>query len=106
MRLQGGTGWATEGERRERDRQLHLRTSWGGGGSVPTDMLLFVNAVDCFGNTAMHMAVVYGRRAVVDWLMTKPEGRQSLELYQLRRLHPAYAGSPPRQRGTVPAHPV
>ena len=47
MRLQGGTGWATEGERRERGRQLRLRAAWGGGGRrAPTDVSLFVNAVE------------------------------------------------------------
>ena len=40
----------------------------------------FVNAADSFGNTAMHMAVINNRPAVIDWLMTLDEGRPSLEM--------------------------
>ena len=57
MRLDGD-GWLTAEEAAERDRQLRLRAAWGGWAEqVPTDMSLFVNAMDGFGNTAMHMAV-------------------------------------------------
>jgi ankyrin repeat protein len=41
---------------------------------------LFVNAVDLFGNTAMHLAVLHGQKQVVDWLMQIEVGRDSLDV--------------------------
>jgi ankyrin repeat protein len=43
-------------------------------------MWRFLNACDTFGNTAMHMAVLYRRTEVVDWLMTVKEGRDNLNI--------------------------
>jgi ankyrin repeat protein len=43
-------------------------------------MWRFVNAADSLGNTAMHIAVIHNRKGVIDWLMTKEEGRHSLDL--------------------------
>jgi ankyrin repeat protein len=40
----------------------------------------FVNAVDAFGNTAMHLAVLHGRTHVVDWLMGIEAGRDGLNV--------------------------
>jgi ankyrin repeat protein len=40
----------------------------------------FINAVDCFGNTAMHLAVLHGQKRVVDWFMLFDFGRDSLEV--------------------------
>ena len=80
--------WQAPGEAREREHQVQLRTLWGGGCAVPTDMSLFVNAMDSFGNTAMHMAVMYGRKDVVDWLMGRPEGRESLEMLNFEGFTP------------------
>jgi ankyrin repeat protein len=40
----------------------------------------FINAVDCFGNTAMHLAVLHGQKQVVDWLMQVEFGADSLEV--------------------------
>ena len=40
----------------------------------------FINAADHMGNTAMHMAVFHRKKASIDWLMGKEEGKHSLEL--------------------------
>jgi ankyrin repeat protein len=40
----------------------------------------FINAVDCFGNTAMHLAVLHGQKQVVDWFMQVEFGKDSLEV--------------------------
>ena len=40
----------------------------------------FLNAADSFGNTAMHMAVMYNQKHVIDWLMKLDEGKYSMEL--------------------------
>jgi ankyrin repeat protein len=43
-------------------------------------MWKFVNAADSLGNTAMHIAVIHNRKGIIDWLMTKEEGRHGLDL--------------------------
>jgi hypothetical protein len=43
-------------------------------------MWYFINAADSLGNTAMHMAVYHKRKDIIDWLMTKQEGKHSLDL--------------------------
>jgi ankyrin repeat protein len=43
-------------------------------------MWKFVNAADNMGNTAMHIAVIHNRKGIIDWLMSKEEGRHGLDL--------------------------
>jgi ankyrin repeat protein len=40
----------------------------------------FLNAIDYFGNTALHMAVLHRKKEVIDWLMTNEEAKASLEI--------------------------
>jgi ankyrin repeat protein len=40
----------------------------------------FLNAVDFFGNTALHMAVLHRKKNVIDWLMTNDYAKASLEI--------------------------
>jgi ankyrin repeat protein len=49
---------------------------------------VFINAMDSFGNTAMHMAVTYRRVEVVDWLMRTGQGQQSLWMLNFDGLSP------------------
>jgi hypothetical protein len=60
-------------------------------------MWSFVNAFDSLGNTALHMAVIHGRRDVVDWILTLKEGRDGLHLLNYHGLTPltlaAYEGN-------------
>jgi hypothetical protein len=61
----------------------------------PCSLWAFVNACDTFGNTAMHMAVLHGRKAAfpqhkktMDWLMSIKEGRCCLETCNLEGYTP------------------
>jgi hypothetical protein len=70
---QGNTG-----DGHEIDLQMELKIS--------TRMKLmwkFLNADDMFGNTALHMAVMYRRKEVVDWIMSTKEGKDSLNALNL-----------------------
>ncbi len=40
----------------------------------------FMNAIDYYGNTALHMAVYHRKKDVIDWLMTKEAAKASLEI--------------------------
>ena len=40
----------------------------------------FLNAIDFFGNTALHMAVFHRKKDVIDWLMTNEDAKASLEI--------------------------
>ena len=80
---------AAAAERAESARQKLRRAgssvslaSDGGAAAGPElrGMPLFIGAMDAFGNTALHMAVLHRRRDMVDWLLGKPEGRACLEL--------------------------
>ena len=71
-------------EREARGRVLSPRLGLAGAVGAEEDLACgaegrFLNAADSFGNTAMHLAVMYGRREVVDWLLTKEAARESLE---------------------------
>eukprot|EP00291_Cryptomonas_curvata_P027624 CAMPEP_0172206554 /NCGR_PEP_ID=MMETSP1050-20130122/33289_1 /TAXON_ID=233186 /ORGANISM="Cryptomonas curvata, Strain CCAP979/52" /LENGTH=992 /DNA_ID=CAMNT_0012885663 /DNA_START=339 /DNA_END=3313 /DNA_ORIENTATION=- len=46
--------------------------------ATETMMWNFLNAADKFGNTALHMAVWHQRKDVIDWLISKPGGEDSL----------------------------
>ena len=48
----------------------------------------FLNAADSFGNTAMHMAVMYNQKHVIDWLMKLDEGKDSMALLNLEGFTP------------------
>ena len=50
--------------------------------------VLFLNAMDTFGNTAMHMAVMYEKKDVIDWLMGHEAAKQSLETLNNEGLTP------------------
>jgi ankyrin repeat protein len=55
---------------------------WSGkaGGMQRSSLWEFLNAIDFFGNTALHMAVFHRRKNVIDWLMTNVDARASLEI--------------------------
>ena len=55
---------------------------------VEDELLHFLTAVDMFGNTAAHMAVLYGRYEALDWLMRRDTGQRSLETLNLDGLTP------------------
>ena len=72
-------------ERREWDLQRARLDGWVAAApatdaAAPADTALFVNAMDAFGNTALHMAVLHRRRDMIDWLAGTPEGRAGLEI--------------------------
>jgi hypothetical protein len=48
--------------------------------NIKVSLWRFVNAVDCFGNTAMHLAVRHSRKDVVDWLVQVKFGSDSLDV--------------------------
>ena len=50
--------------------------------------VLFLNAMDTFGNTAMHMAVMHEKKDVIDWLMGQESAKQSLETLNNEGLTP------------------
>mmetsp|Transcript_56295 Transcript_56295/g.117646 ORF Transcript_56295/g.117646 Transcript_56295/m.117646 type:complete len:399 (-) Transcript_56295:1456-2652(-) len=58
--------------------------SFGGGGVLGG----FLNATDALGNTALHMAAMHGRTAVVDWIMSKPDNLCGLETLNHEGLTP------------------
>ena len=80
----------------EHFEQLRLRRTWLM--YVPSDQqkrmtremkeTLFLNAMDSFGNTAMHMAVMYEKKDVIDWLMGQESAKQSLEILNHEGLTP------------------
>jgi ankyrin repeat protein len=56
----------------------HWRAKADGTGRSP--LWEFLNAIDFFGNTALHMAVFHRRKEVIDWLMTNEDATASLEI--------------------------
>ena len=64
------------GNTRMRRRQWNLYRSY------------FINALDKFGNTAMHMAVIHDQSPVIDWLMTMEEGKEALEMINFEGFTP------------------
>lgn len=58
------------------ERQLENHAAFKPG--QPLDF--FISAQDSHGNTAMHLAVLHGRKESIDWIAAQPGGKFSLEL--------------------------